>query len=492
MRSLPNRQSTCLFGVARADITPPVGIYHRMWGAATHDRSEGVHRPLTATAMYFESLAEEGGDQGRQLLLAIDHCLLGPAEVEAMLAAAARRASLPVDAVSVTFSHTHAAGLLNLDRAELPGGELIPDYLARLNQIVAQLAETARATAVPADIVYGRGACSLAAQRDFYDTEWSRYVCGFNPGAAADQMLLAARITDDKGGLLATIVNYACHPTTLAWDNRLISPDFVGALRETVETALGGVCVFLQGASGDLGPVEGFVGDVAVADRNGRQLGFAALEALTALPPPNTSYDYQGAVVSGTAIGVWGRHDAPAARRHQMRRWACQRSPVALPYRADLPRLASVRRRRDELITEEDQARRANDPGRAAELRALVERETRMLGRLRVLPAGDDFPLHAAAWRIGDAVWLSVQGEPYSLLQQRLRALFPDNPIVIATIANGWGPSYLPPQDVYGKGVYQEQIAALAPGSLEQLIDALAQRIAALLSDDRSSFSGAP
>ena len=37
-------QSRCRAGFARADITPPVGIYHRMWGAATHDTAEGVHK----------------------------------------------------------------------------------------------------------------------------------------------------------------------------------------------------------------------------------------------------------------------------------------------------------------------------------------------------------------------------------------------------------------------------------------------------------------
>ena len=77
--------------------------------------------------------------------------------------------------------------------------------------------------------------------------------------------------------MLGTLVNYACHPTTLAWENTLISPDYVGAMREVVEQHTGAPCLFLQGASGDLGPREGFVGDTAVADRNGRQLGFAAL-----------------------------------------------------------------------------------------------------------------------------------------------------------------------------------------------------------------------
>ena len=32
----------CEFGVATRDVTPPVGIYARSWGAATHDVAEGV------------------------------------------------------------------------------------------------------------------------------------------------------------------------------------------------------------------------------------------------------------------------------------------------------------------------------------------------------------------------------------------------------------------------------------------------------------------
>ena len=103
---------------------------------------------------------------------------------------------------------------------------------------------------------------------------------GINPRGPADDTVLVARATDAAGKTVATFVNYACHPTTLAWQNTLISPDFPGAMRELVEQATGAPCVFLQGASGDLGPHEGFVGDPAVADRNGRQLGHAALVRL--------------------------------------------------------------------------------------------------------------------------------------------------------------------------------------------------------------------
>ncbi len=46
-------------GYARRDITPPVGIYHRMWGAARHDAATGVHRPLHIDVLILEPL---GGD----------------------------------------------------------------------------------------------------------------------------------------------------------------------------------------------------------------------------------------------------------------------------------------------------------------------------------------------------------------------------------------------------------------------------------------------
>jgi len=40
-----------LIGIAREEITPPVGIYARNWGASEHDIVDDVHRPLMATAV---------------------------------------------------------------------------------------------------------------------------------------------------------------------------------------------------------------------------------------------------------------------------------------------------------------------------------------------------------------------------------------------------------------------------------------------------------
>src|SRR5205814_204485 len=116
-------------------------------------------------------------------------------------------------------------------------------------------------------------------------------------------------------------LNYACHPTTLAWENTLISPDYVGALREVVEAYTRAPCLFLQGASGNLGPRDGYVGDVKVADRNGRQLAFAALSAIETLPPPGTFFEYAGPVVSGAILGSWKHKPLTEAERKADAAW---------------------------------------------------------------------------------------------------------------------------------------------------------------------------
>jgi hypothetical protein len=72
-----------------------------------------------------------------------------------------------------------------------------------------------------------------------------------------------------------------------------------------------------------------------------------------------------------------------------------------------------------------------------------------------------------------------VEGEHYQVLQRRLRERVTGTPLVVATVVNGSRPTYLPPRDAYGKGLYQESIAVLAPGSLEQLIDVVGEQLRA-------------
>jgi hypothetical protein len=481
-------QTYCRGAIARRDITPPVGIYHRMWGAATHDRSTGIHRPLVATALALQPPAQPDAlsRPTAQVIVSIDHCLLWSKEMDVLRNKVARAASLDLGQLHITFSHTHAAGLMDPGRADLPGGELIGPYLDLLAERAGQAVCEALESLRPVRIVYGRSRCALAQNRDFWDAENQLFACGFNPAVPADDTLLVARVTDEQARVVATIVNYACHPTTLAWDNTLVSPDFVGAMRELVETATAAPCLFLQGASGDLGPREGYVGDVAVADRNGRQLGYAALAALESLPPPGLRFRYAGPVVSGATIGTWDYVPLASGELHEKHRWHAQSFEIPLPYRDDLPTREDTAAQLARWQAGEQAAHNEGDPARARDCRAQAERMQRQLARIGSLPPGKSVPLAVSLWQLGDAFWIMLAGEHYSLLQQALRERFANHPLIIATVTDGWLPGYVPTADTYGKGIYQESIAIAAPGSLEQVIDAIGARIAAHEPDARA------
>lgn len=484
MTHLETPQSRCGLGVARCDVTPAVGIYHRLWGAATHERAAGVHRRLTATAAVFQWLAAPtssagDADDSEQVLIALDHCLMWQPEMGPLLDAVSRQAQVPRERLLVVFSHTHSAGLIDGDRRHLPGGELIAPYLDELAGKLAGIVSAARAGARPATLMYGAGCCALAAHRDFRDPHSGQFVCGFNPAGESDDTLLVVRATDDDGRVLATFVNYACHPTTLAWENQLISPDFPGAMRELVESATGAPCVFLQGASGDLGPREGYSGDVSLADRNGRQLGYAALSVYESLAPAGTRFEYAGPVVSGATLGTWRHEPLPAAALEQKARWRLARWTVDLPYRPGRPQPEELRAARSRLESDQSKAQQAGDAALVRDIHAMIERIDRQLTRLAGLPAGPDLALPVWLWQIGDALWLAVESEHYQLLQRSLRTKFPQTPIVVMTLANGSRPSYLPTAETYGTGAYPETIALLARGSLERLIENIAGRISA-------------
>jgi hypothetical protein len=85
---------------------------------------------------------------------------------------------------------------------------------------------------------------------------------------------------------------------------------------------------------------------------------------------------------------------------------------------------------------------------------------------------------------MGSAIWIFTPGEMYQKFQQSLRQRFPQAALVIATITNDWQPGYIPAVESYGYGIYQESIAAVAPGSLELLIEVVSRQVQELLATD--------
>ncbi|WP_426310927.1 hypothetical protein [Cellulosimicrobium sp. E-16] len=486
-----------LAGVAVRDVTPDPGIRARNWGPADWDVSEGAHRAMTLTAV---ALAEErtSADEAADplVIVTVDGTWWRRVDDEATLRTTVLEATgLPVERLLVSLSHTHAGPVLCSGDADLPGGARGVEYLRDLARAAADAVAEAVAALRPATLEWTTGRCGLASNREALldgctagaagATEGSppRPLVGFNPDAGtprspgadpADDTVVVGRFTarpapaagearpdgvahPGEPVTLATIVNYACHPTTLAWQNRLVSPDYVGAMRDLVERETGAPVAFLQGASGELAPREQYTGDTAVADRHGTSLGHAVLAALAELPPPGTELELTHVVESGAPLAVW--EPAPSAAlpgsdsgaRPDARTLAAVEEPVTLDLR-DLPTW-------DELEAEWA----GIDP------RSREERLRRARNLRDGYVTGPTVPHPTWVWRVGEALLVAHPGEAYSRLQRTVRAHAGARPVVVANLTNGPGFVYLPTREAYDVGAYQAWQSPLAPGSLERL-----------------------
>jgi neutral/alkaline ceramidase-like enzyme len=461
-RAVPSKNTRCQFGIAVRDVTGHAGMYMRWWGAANHDVADGVHRPSTATAAIIAPL---DGDGPELALVALDYCsFMGPDDERVLRQTVRERTGIAEEAFILNCAHQHSTVNAGSQIADKPGGEFGAAYRARLADAITDAVREAREQRASAWITYGQGRCNLAVNRDFWDAEVSRWACGYNPDAPADDTVLVARVTGDDGTVRAILFNYACHPTTLAWDNHLLSPDYVGAAREVLERAFGAPALFMQGASGDLAPRVGYVGDTAIADRNGRQLGYAAASAIEAIPPAGMTYAYTGIVVSGADIGTWAYEPSGADDLHGASRLAARMEGVPLAIK-EIPPAAEL------------EAQLA-----AATERAEGEKLHRRLGLRRTLGETETHTMPLWFWRLGDAVLVGISEEPYSILQQTLRRSFPDTPIFVLGVTNG-SLGYLCPRETYGTGRYQEIQSPYQPGCLEATIEATIHGITAVLTD---------
>jgi hypothetical protein len=450
----------CQFGVASRDTTPPAGIYMRAWGAATHDVADGVHRPHFATAALFAPI---GGGEPLALVALDIGWFQNPDDEKAMRAEVMRRTGLTPERLLVNLSHTHASVNANSTLSERPGGHLLKPYLAHLAGQVAAAVNDAKQNMAPAWIAWGYGHCGLAVNRDYWDAEQQRWACGYNPEGMPDDTLLVARVTDVDGRARAMLYNYACHPTTLAWQNHVLSPDFVGAAREVLQRAFDAPALFLQGALGDQAPRDNYVGDTVVADRNGRQLGYAAAGIIEGLPPAGTRFAYQGIVASGADLGTWAYEPIDAAQQQAAEVLRAELLMVDIPRKAGRPTVAELEtqlaaatnRRENEIIMR----------------KLLLERA---LGAERM------YHMPLWVWRLGQTMLVAICNEPYAVVQQTLRQRFPAVPIVVMGVTNG-SFSYLPPRELFGKGIYQVQQAPLAAGCMELTVDAAVQGISGLM-----------
>ena len=267
---------TLTAGVARADITPPVGF--RMQGIMRRiDPSVGVESPLLATVLV---LADQ---QTKIVILDCDLPGLDLPLVQEVRRRVSERVGTPATHVMVGSTHTHtgpctARGKMGGPHhaGARPGEiEALDAYIEDLVNKLSGIAALADGSRQPARVGTARGHAAVAINREEL-AEDGRVLVGRNPDGPKDHTVDVVRVDDLSANPIAVLTGYAAHPVVMGLENQLISPDFPGVVRRTVEQVTGATCLYLTGAAGNQATLSFLQGDWAEKERTGAIVGCEA------------------------------------------------------------------------------------------------------------------------------------------------------------------------------------------------------------------------
>ncbi len=401
-----DKHSSFTAGIARIDITPPVGT--ELAGGA-FGPAAGVHRPLHATA-----IAMGLGDRWA-LLISCDLLGLDSALAERIRERIALEAGIAREAVMLACTHTHGGpATMHLRH----WGRQDPQYVDGLVEQLVEVAKAALADRRLAQIGVGSAQCPDASVNRAFDD-------GLNdPGVGI------IRIDDGHGYARAVVVNFACHPVNMHGAGR-ISPDFPAFIEDTIREGLGHdlPVLFLQGALGDVNPANFTPGKPSEhnARETGRMIGQAVLDALPHLEP--TTPD----------VLDWCEHAVTVA--HQ-----------PLPPREELEKLIAEIEpqlaQRERKASDWDWCNLATKLDWAREALGAVER-------------GDLTPqstLRLSSLRIGPIAIVGIPGEPYCEYGMRIARSGLAPHVLTSTLTNGMH-GYFPSPAAYEAGRYEAVFA---------------------------------
>jgi len=325
----------------------------------------------------------------------------------------------------------------------------------RLEQCAVDVAVGAVTNLRPARIRAARRTCAIARSRR--QREQGHLLVGV-ADPEMDALLDVVSVTTDTDESIATIVVYGCHPTVLAWESLLFSPDYVGALRRVVEMEYGAPCLFLQGCGADRGPTRSFSNVVEDADAVGRAIGYAAVAAALEAEELSLEVHFRRMLPSGAPLAI-NEILPPEALPASVR---CAQAEIALPLR---PRDAEATRVRVERAHEN--VKRGIADASVELARALIQDSI-----VQRFPAGAEARVPVDLLAVGPIAFVFWPGELSGAYESLIQKVTSQH-IIVVTNANDYV-NYLPTPEQFSEGGYEVESSPFAPTAGDALVHSLA------------------
>jgi hypothetical protein len=430
-------------GVARVNITPPVGI--RMCGYTVQEEcSKSVERELTATALVL------GDGETRVVLLACDIVFIQSPHVERIRERIGQRIGIPAAHVLINASHTHLGPTLPAwQPSDTPEQMRLQErYLGFLEDALAGVAVMADERRQLARLGAGKGSVPIGMNRRERLPD-GRVMIGDNPQGAVDREVSVLRIDTLAGRPIATVMVVGCHTVVLGPKTSALSPDFVGPARQIVEATTRVPSLFLQGAAGNINPVcaigSGGPEQYDDLERIGTMLGGEVVKTWAQIRTHNRRGPRR-IVQSVAAISVWDYEPLP---EESVAFFGTTERRVTLPL-APLPDRATAERQMLEYRRLRDEASNAS-PG----VRNVVKRlyDWADLVAQTVAGGANQVTRNLDVWalRINDVGIVAVNGEPFAELSLEVKRRSPLPNTIFLGYSNGCL-GYLPTPEAFAEG----------------------------------------
>lgn len=234
---------TLKVGTGKTNITPTEPM--RLYGYASRTAPfVGIFDPLFCRSVVFDDGA------AKAVIISLDSGTIPlgdwPDTINTHLAE-----KYNIDHVFLTATHSHAAPQLGTHDQPIDWNKVIA---ARIYQAVEQ----ALANMQTAHFKIGAGSVDITYDRRVVGADGRVTMLWQNherkPTKPVDQRISVLHIQNADDEPIATLVHYACHPVISGNKNNRVSAEIPGAVCSYVDRAIGGECIFLQGACGDVNP----------------------------------------------------------------------------------------------------------------------------------------------------------------------------------------------------------------------------------------------
>ncbi len=465
-----SKPSGLLAGVAKANIEPAIGIPHQNWGSATHIQAKAID----PAGMFIRALVLS---DGKQKFALVDVDALGVTGMDEAVRRASAATGIPADHIRLGASHTHAGP--SLTRGKGPVGADLTQYEEMMRSHRAVVADKLVGVIIEANSrlrpvhAYGTvGTGSININRRFRGSgnDDGPPAVGLNFEAFVDRDLPVIRIDDAQGKPYAVLVNFQTHGTVLAYENQVVSPDWIGSMRNTVEASLpGATCLYFQGACGNQGPIEGYSGDLEVPHRLGAILGHeaAALALRTSTvrrEPRFEGYVESTALQAKQPYRVSGPHESTLKYNSKI---------LTLPRRTytreDLDRMTRLTADADKKLAAVKQA--GGSEWEQSQAAARRRRWANLLEQYKQPVNPEPVRLEVAVLRIGDMALVLTNGELFAEIGAAVKKASPFKVTLFCGYGNRTGGGYLPIKSEYAFGSYEVDGTSYAPGAAEIVIE---------------------